>query len=380
MLCRKVVVVLLVCLFSIVCGMPHTGDNSQDSSGLPFIQFTNGGIRLNFGGYHAAAGLGGLLGGSRAGGGLHASAGTPWGAHAGAGLGGILGGDNANAGGGLYARAGLGNGRSEVAAGLGGVLDGSGSTPSGGGLYAGASMGGHGVGVSTGNVGGGSNGPSESNNAPSSTESTEGKSSKGTSNIQIISHPGRKPHKIKQALDESSGSNEASKQVVPAAHKELREVQPTQSPPSAPASIFETFAVNPVPQAFVGKVKIVGGVIPEAPPVPPLPSQVNEVVQIEHRPHRVKLVYPKWVVRKRFWGPRKQIIINSSVESQETPETNAHKISRRQIPNYNNNRPVSGQNGVPVQNGNNSGFFDDIFQIPVSTLNAVNQFLNNNTS
>lgn len=34
MLCRKVVVVLLVCLFSIVCGMPHASDNSQDSSGV----------------------------------------------------------------------------------------------------------------------------------------------------------------------------------------------------------------------------------------------------------------------------------------------------------------------------------------------------------
>lgn len=65
---------------------------------LPLIQFTNGGIRFNFAGYHAQAGLGGLLGGSKAGGGLHASAGTPWGANAAAGLGGLLGGDNANAG------------------------------------------------------------------------------------------------------------------------------------------------------------------------------------------------------------------------------------------------------------------------------------------
>lgn len=44
---------------------------------------------MNFGGYHAEAGLGGLLRGT--GGGLYASAGTPWGAHAGAGLGGQLG-------------------------------------------------------------------------------------------------------------------------------------------------------------------------------------------------------------------------------------------------------------------------------------------------
>lgn len=62
---------------------------------LPFLQFTNGGIRVNFAGYHAEAGLGGLLRGSGTGGGLHASAGTPWGAHAGAGLGGQLDGEGA---------------------------------------------------------------------------------------------------------------------------------------------------------------------------------------------------------------------------------------------------------------------------------------------
>lgn len=62
----------------------------------PFLQFTNGGIRVNFGGYHAEAGLGGFLRGM--GGGLHASAGTPWGAHAGAGLGGQLGGETGNLG------------------------------------------------------------------------------------------------------------------------------------------------------------------------------------------------------------------------------------------------------------------------------------------
>lgn len=53
---------------------------------------------MNFGGYHAEAGLGGILTGSKTGGGLHAGAGTPDGAHASAGLGGLLGGNNANAG------------------------------------------------------------------------------------------------------------------------------------------------------------------------------------------------------------------------------------------------------------------------------------------
>lgn len=45
---------------------------------------------MNFGGYHAEAGLGGLLTGNAAHGGLSASAGTPFGQRAGAGLGGTV--------------------------------------------------------------------------------------------------------------------------------------------------------------------------------------------------------------------------------------------------------------------------------------------------
>lgn len=45
---------------------------------------------VNFAGYHADAGLGGLLTGNSAHGGLSASAGTPWGSRAAAGLGGGL--------------------------------------------------------------------------------------------------------------------------------------------------------------------------------------------------------------------------------------------------------------------------------------------------
>lgn len=46
---------------------------------------------MNFGGYHAEAGLGGLLTGNAAHGGLSASAGTPYGQTAMAGLGGNTG-------------------------------------------------------------------------------------------------------------------------------------------------------------------------------------------------------------------------------------------------------------------------------------------------
>ncbi|KAF3420351.1 hypothetical protein E2986_07816 [Frieseomelitta varia] len=98
MLCRKAVSLFVVSLLAVVNGMPGNIDNSSDNpSSLPFIQLTNGGIRFNFAGYHAQAGLGGLSG-SSPGGGLHASFGTPWGGHASAGLGGSLDGNNANAG------------------------------------------------------------------------------------------------------------------------------------------------------------------------------------------------------------------------------------------------------------------------------------------
>lgn len=55
-----------------------------------FLTFEDGKIGVNFGGYHAEAGLGGLLTGNAAHGGLSASAGTPYGQAAAAGLGGSL--------------------------------------------------------------------------------------------------------------------------------------------------------------------------------------------------------------------------------------------------------------------------------------------------
>lgn len=58
------------------------------------MEFKNGGVRVNFAGYHAEAGLGGLFGDSRTSGGLYAGAGTPFGAHASAGLGGNVDGEN----------------------------------------------------------------------------------------------------------------------------------------------------------------------------------------------------------------------------------------------------------------------------------------------
>lgn len=88
------------------------------------LTFRDGKFGVNFGGYHAEAGLGGLLTGNSAHGGLSASAGTPYGQQAGAGIGGLLGGNERTAGG-AYAGATAGHGVGASAA-IGGGLDGAG--------------------------------------------------------------------------------------------------------------------------------------------------------------------------------------------------------------------------------------------------------------
>ncbi|CAL7936917.1 unnamed protein product [Xylocopa violacea] len=373
MLRRDVAAVLAFCALALVNGMPQGGDK-QDSSRLPLFQFTNDGIRFNFGGYHAQAGLGGLLSGSRTGGGLHASAGTPWGAHAAAGLGGSLGGDDTTAGGGLYARAGLGNGRHEVGAGLGGLLDGSGRSlsPVSGGLFAGATTGTRGIGVVAGTpVSGpsGSDGKSEGSNEQSGGGSEGGKSG-GRSSIQIITHSDKKPQKTKEAT-----SAEVLEPENPPAVKEIREVQYSESAPSARSEASSASLANAVPQVpllqSVGKLKIFGDAIEPAPPVPPLSNEANDGSDNQFR--RVRIIRP----RKRFWAPRKQVIIDYGppVEGQEVAKSD---IQKRQATSRVDNASAPG-NYVPIRIPNSDGFFDDIFKIPMSTLGAVNQFLNNNT-
>lgn len=101
----------------------------------------------------------------------------------------------------MYARAGLGRGRPEAAAGLGGRLDGRSLNPISGGLYAGATPGGPGVGVQLGGGLGGIDGAAAGStvdeakagasgageaNATADAATSVTKPSKGHTNIQII--------------------------------------------------------------------------------------------------------------------------------------------------------------------------------------------------
>ncbi|XP_017775870.1 PREDICTED: uncharacterized protein LOC108562156 isoform X2 [Nicrophorus vespilloides] len=73
------------------------------------ISYENGNVGVNVAGFHASAGLGGLLTGDSTKGGLHAEAGTPFGHEAAAGLGGSVD-ANGHSGGALYAGATAGGG------------------------------------------------------------------------------------------------------------------------------------------------------------------------------------------------------------------------------------------------------------------------------
>ncbi|XP_019881024.1 glycine-rich protein 1 isoform X2 [Aethina tumida] len=121
----------LVAIFSVLAQSAPAPQASEEIP--PLISFKNGRVGVNFLGFKASAGLGGLLTGNAADGGLGASAETPFGQRAGAGLGGVVDGNGRSAGG-LYAGATAGNGLA-AGAGLGGVAGESGTY---GGSFAGA--------------------------------------------------------------------------------------------------------------------------------------------------------------------------------------------------------------------------------------------------
>lgn len=104
---------------------------------------------------------------------------------------------NRSIGGGLFARAGLGNGRHEAAAGLGGVIDGSGRSGPGlrGQIF--ANTGAYAVETPTGIP---NRGPSDrrdgGSNKPGDDEGDRGQPTRGHSNIQVIARSGNKKEKI----------------------------------------------------------------------------------------------------------------------------------------------------------------------------------------
>ncbi|KAL0134422.1 hypothetical protein PUN28_001303 [Cardiocondyla obscurior] len=390
---------LLIVSLTLANGMPQKdyAASQEKAESLPFLQFTNGGIRVNFGGYHAEAGLGGLLRGT--GGGLFASAGTPWGAHAGAGLGGNLGGEDGNLGGGLYARAGLGRGGPEAAAGLGGRVGGNGRSPNpiAGGLYAGATPGGGpGPGVFLG--GGldqkydgfisGSTANEASMTPPAAAAAagataasintdaaSETKPSKGRTNIQIIRSKAQKEkEKVVEAAATSQAAASAGERTESQNKETRRDVQYAVVPPVAEVGLVKSVYVGAAPAVKTVVVPAPAAAAPAQNAGQPTVT-ADTVTTVVSNPSVVvpKPAYPsRWYFRKRFrTAPRKTVYVapTSTADVQASPSDIVGGLFINSI----------GDGVVAADKTYASGsLFDDIFNIPISTLSAVNQLLKNN--
>lgn len=232
-----------------------------------FLTFRDGKFGVNFGGYHAEAGLGGLLTGNSAHGGLSASAGTPYGQQAGAGLGGLVGGNDRTAGG-AYAGATAGHGVGASAA-IGGGLN-------GGGAAGGVGAESHAAGLSRKVVKLG-----QTNHGAAPTE------------VVIAKEKGVQHEQSYDRID-----NHQVKQV----HSELE--APEQQPAQQTHSIRKT-------------------------------------------------IYKKKVI------------------------TRPHKVHVRSDASNGHSAGGAGSSSTHVVATHNSNFWNDIFNIPISTLTAVNQLLNN---
>ncbi|XP_043668595.1 uncharacterized protein LOC122629323 isoform X2 [Vespula pensylvanica] len=403
----------LFLFFSFLIDARKVEDNVQSFGGLPFLQFTRDGVRVNFAGYHAETGLGGFLGNSQTGGGLHASAGTPFGPQASAGLGGLLNGNNANAGGGLFAQAGLGHNRPAARAGLGGILDGSGNSNNpnaAGNLFAEAGLGNNLPGARAGLGGvldgsGNSNNPVAGNlfaeaglgnNLPAARTGLEGSIPKNHKNQRAI--VSKSLVLVNEPVPESKYSSpvgtsaELYGNVYPDANagyvsdKSASEnVQ--KIPTSRDRSVEENRKINESTTSINGLISLKGVVTANA------GANGNAAVGSNVNTAQEQPVLNHWYLRKRFrTGPlRKQIIQSSSVIPVSVPipastssatsgtASGAASASGEIISRVN----TDGLTGSDItfvgsKTYKPGSFFDDIFNIPISTLTAVNQLLRNN--
>ncbi|XP_050075326.1 one cut domain family member 3 isoform X2 [Anopheles maculipalpis] len=303
-----------------------------------FLTFRDGKFGVNFGGYHAEAGLGGLLTGNSAHGGLSASAGTPHGQQAGAGIGGLLGGNERTAGG-AYAGATAGHGVGASAA-IGGGLDDRGAA-------GGAGAESHAGGVSKKVV---RLGQTNQGAPPSEVVITKETGVQHGGNFERIDD-----HHVKQVHTELRAPEP---QAAPAHtyHKTVYKKKVISHPHKV--AIVETQHTGPEPQIDLErffdfqKFSNFGAhyahPAPPPPPPPPPPPTFHKTfvkqVSYQQAPSYEKEVHTRFD--------------SSNGHSGSGASSSTHVVSSS-------------------THAHNTNFWNDIFNIPISTLTAVNQLLNN---
>ncbi|XP_026733617.1 uncharacterized protein LOC113497966 isoform X2 [Trichoplusia ni] len=306
----------------------------QAYSAPQFITFTDGKLGVNFAGYHAGVGIGGQGGSGKAGGGLFAEAGTPFGQGARAGLGGAV--DSESSIGGLFAGATAGGGVKSEAS-LGGAVS-SGKAVGGG--HASAQAGPH-----------------------SSTAFLEGDSgSSGGADFSFVAH---------KSIGSAIKPVEVEQKVHKKVHSEVKIDAFNEIAPVANAGVDAHadagFNVNANANAHAHAQPAV--IVKEVNVAP------TEVIIRKHKPHRHhvhKTVYLGGYVGAggeagapvvKTQPIEKRIDVGVQSGANVNVEHEAPKVTYNKEVVVTHNRP--------------STFFQDIFNIPISTLKAVSGFLTN---
>ncbi|XP_040155107.1 one cut domain family member 3 isoform X1 [Anopheles arabiensis] len=306
-----------------------------------FLTFRDGKFGVNFGGYHAEAGLGGLLTGNSAHGGLSASAGTPHGQQAGAGIGGLLGGNERTAGG-AYAGATAGHGVGASAA-IGGGLDGAGGA-------GGAGAESHAGGVSKKVV---RLGQTNQGAPPTEVVISKETGAHHQGNFERIDdhhvkevHTELRAPAPQPAPEHSFRKTIYKKKVISHPHKVVvHETHHTGGPPPLDLTRFFDF------QSFTNLGAQFAHPAPLPPPPPPPAAPI------------VQKTFVKEVSYQPIQTPTYHKEIHTRIDS-----SNGHSGGHS---------GASSSTHVVASSTHNSNFWNDIFNIPISTLTAVNQLLNN---
>ncbi|KAL1489766.1 hypothetical protein ABEB36_013700 [Hypothenemus hampei] len=359
-------------LVTVITSSPVPNGNTEVSGsatvGLPpFLTFKDGRVGVNFFGFKASAGLGGLLTGDASHGGLHAEAETPFGQKAAAGLGGRVNGQGRSVGG-LYAGATAGGGVG-AAAGLDGVADGEGSSV--GRSYAGASAGG----VSKTVI-------KERFNSPPG--GGEAKLS-GSINIQKIPTLISKPPSevvVDAPIAPKVNSNveiEVVKEAVPIPKKTYieRTVIPNyvEKTIQVPSYVEKTVRVPTVVEKVV-KVPAPPTIIEKEVPVP----EIRKEVAIEENVPSTTIIRTKTKLRRRPWlHIRKRVNINSNEIPKYGGVVVAEPVSSISSEGGSNfgYAPKYYAGTTTIRKEYNGNLFRDIFNIPIATLGAVSNLVGN---
>ncbi|XP_022124893.2 uncharacterized protein LOC110999912 isoform X2 [Pieris rapae] len=316
------IIVFFAAALSLACAAPQ------------FITFQDGKLGVNFAGYHAGVGVGGLLANGTLGG-LYAEAGTPTGQSASAGLGGVVN-KYGHATGGLFAGATAGN-NIQAAAGLSGGLDSENSAGTGfataqaGNRITSSALGGH-AGV-------------------------EGSSGFSYSGKEVSVIPA---HNVEAGFNVNANVNE---------------VQPL---PESRVEIHKTFIKERAPPPVIVKEVIV-----ESPPPPPhvVEKHVIHTHYKHKRPHLRKTAFVSGYIGGGNLQPAETVVYQSEPALDKRVDVSVEAAAASGV---NANPHVGGgiknvyRKEVSIQR--NPTFFSDIFNIPISTLKAVGNFLGNTAS